>query len=178
MKSRIIGKKHILIFTLLGALGLSVFVNWYYTNPKQNLLEPNTTEKVNLGEAQYVNSDSITYSTRDYFNVATINRTKAHDLAKDNLNSIINDPGSSDETIALAREKLLKLSDQIKIEVDIENIIKSQLKTECIVTLSDKNIEIILPKSIITDENIVKVKNIVLSKTDLSAEQIIIIEFE
>ena len=178
MKSRIIGKKQILIFTLLGAFGLSVFVNWYYTNPEQNIIESNTTERVNLGEAQYVNSDSVTYDTKDYFNAASINRTKAHDLAKENLNSIIDDPKSSDETIVLAREKLLKLSDQIKLEVDIENIIKSQLKTECLITLNDKNIEIILPKSIISDENVVKVKNVVLSKTDLNPEQIIIIEFE
>ena len=178
MKSRIIGKKQILIFTLLGALGLSVFVNWYYTNPKQNINEPELTEKVNLGDAQYVNSGSVTYSKEEYFNKAEMNRKKAHDAAKENLNEIINNSNSTDETVALAREKLLKLSDQLKLEVDIENIIKSQLKTECIVTLSDDSIEIILPKDSITNEAVIKVKNIVLSKTKLSPEQILIIEFE
>ena len=95
-----------------------------------------------------------------------------------NLNEIINNSNSTDETVALAREKLLKLSDQLKLEVDIENIIKSQLKTECIVTLSDDSIEIILPKDSITNDAVIKVKNIVLSKTKLSPEQILIIEFE
>ncbi len=178
MKSRIIGKKQILMFALLGALGISVFVNWYYTNPQKTIDEPEVSEKFNLGEAQYVNSGAVSYSSKDYFNVATINRTKAHDSAKENLNSIINDSNSSEETVALAREKLLKISDQIKLEVDIENIIKSQIKSECLVTLSDDNIEIILPKNAINDDSVIKIKNIVLSKTKLNPEQILIVEVE
>lgn len=175
MKSRIIGKKQLLVFTLVGALGLSVFVNWYYTNPKQDIVEPEMTEKNNLGEAQYVNSNAIT-SSSDYYNSANINRTKAHDLAKENLNEIIDNPNSSEETRLLARERLLKLSDQIKLETDIENIIKSQTNSQCLVTLSDNNIEIIIPKESINEESVVKIKSIVLSKTDLSSEQISIIE--
>lgn len=178
MKSRIIGKKQILAFTLLGALTLSVFVNWYYTNPKDDVTTPEVTEKHNLGEAQYVNSGAVTYNTQEYFNMAMLNRTKSHDLARDNLNSIINDSNSSDETVAIAREKLLKLSDLIKLEVDIENIIKSQIKTECLVTLNDENIEIIIPKNAVNEDSVIKIKNIVLSKTDLKPEQILIIEFE
>ena len=175
MKSRIIGKKQLLIFTLVGALGLSVFINWYYSNPKQDIVEPELTEKSNLGEAQYVNSNSITDSN-EFFNNANMNRTKAHDLAKENLNEIINNPNSSKETIDLAREKLFKISEQIKLEADIENIVKSQTNSQCLVTMSENNIEVILPKESINESLIVKIKNIILSKTELSSEQISIIE--
>lgn len=175
MKSRIIGKKQLLIFTLVGALGLSVFINWYYSNPKQDIVEPELTEKNNLGEAQYVNSNSITDSN-EFFDNANMNRTKAHDLAKENLNEIINNPNSSKETIDLAREKLFKISEQIKLEADIENIVKSQTNSQCLVTMSDNNIEVILPKESINESLIVKIKNIILSKTELSSEQISIIE--
>ena len=176
MKSRIIGKKQLLIFTLVGALGMSVFINWYYSNPKQEM-EPEMTEKVNLGEAQYVNSSSVINSD-DYFNNAILNRTKAHDYAKENLNEIINNPNSSDETISLARERLLKLSEQIKLETDIENIIKSQISTQCLVTLNESSIEVIIPKSSVDDEYVLKIKNIILSKTKLSVDQISIIEIK
>lgn len=175
MKSRIIGKKQLLIFTLVGALGLSVFINWYYSNPKQDIVEPELTEKSNLGEAQYVNSNSITDSN-EFFDNANMNRTKAHDLAKENLNEIINNPNSSKETIDLAREKLFKISEQIKLEADIENIVKSQTNSQCLVTMSENNIEVILPKESINESLIVKIKNIILSKTELSSEQISIIE--
>ena len=175
MKSRIIGKKQLLIFTLVGALGLSVFINWYYSNPKQDIVEPELTEKNNLGEAQYVNSNLITDSN-EFFDNANMNRTKAHDLAKENLNEIINNPNSSKETTDLAREKLFKISEQIKLEADIENIVKSQTNSQCLVTMSDNNIEVILPKESINESLIVKIKNIILSKTELSSEQISIIE--
>ena len=175
MKSRIIGKKQLLIFTLVGALGLSVFINWYYSNPKQDIVEPELTEKNNLGEAQYVNSNLITDSN-EFFDNANMNRTKAHDLAKENLNEIINNPNSSKETIDLAREKLFKISEQIKLEADIENIVKSQTNSQCLVTMSENNIEVILPKESINESLIVKIKNIILSKTELSSEQISIIE--
>ena len=175
MKSRIIGKKQLLIFTLVGALGLSVFINWYYSNPKQDIVEPELTEKSNLGEAQYVNSNSITDSN-EFFDNANMNRTKAHDLAKENLNEIINNPNSSKETIDLAREKLFKISEQIKLEADIEYIVKSQTNSQCLVTMSDNNIEVILPKESINESLIVKIKKIILSKTELSSEQISIIE--
>lgn len=175
MKSRIIGKKQLLIFTLVGALGLSVFINWYYSNPKQDIVEPELTEKSNLGEAQYVNSNSIT-DPNEFFDNANMNRTKAHDLAKENLNEIINNPNSSKETIDLAREKLFKISEQIKLEADIENIVKSQTNSQCLVTMSENNIEVILPKESINESLIVKIKNIILSKTELSSEQISIIE--
>ena len=59
MKSKIIGKKQLLSFALLIALGLSVYVNWYYTNNYNNLTEPETTEYHNLGEAQLVNSGNV-----------------------------------------------------------------------------------------------------------------------
>ncbi len=177
MKSRIIGKKQLLIFTLVGALGLSVFINWYYSNPKQDITEPEITEKSNLGEAQYVNSNSIT-SLSEFFNNAEINRTKAHDLAKENLNEIISNPDSSKETVALARERLFKLSEQIKLETDIENIIKSQTNSQCLVTLNENNIEVIIPKESINEASVLKIKSVILSKTGLSSEEISIIEIK
>ena len=59
---------------------------------------------------------------------------------------------------------------------DIENIVKSQTNSQCLVTMSDNNIEVILPKESINESLIVKIKNIILSKTELSSEQISIIE--
>ena len=65
MKSRIIGRKQLLTFSLVLALGLAVFVNWYYTKPQGNTTEPEVTNEANLGDAQYVNSDLV--ETENYF---------------------------------------------------------------------------------------------------------------
>ncbi len=174
MKSRIIGRKQLLTFSLVFALSLAVFVNWYYTKPQSNTTEPEVTNEVNLGDAQYVNSDSV--KTENYFETAEINRKKAHDSAKDYLSSIITDTSVDEDTKASAREKLTKISEQIKAENDIENLISAQTDSKCLVTYSDDSIEVILPKDILDDTSIIKIKDIIVSKTKLPTDKITIIE--
>ncbi len=178
MKSKIIGKKQLLSFTLILALGLSVYVNWYYTNNYNDITEPETSENINLGEAQLVNSDNMTTNSGDYFTQAKVNRTKAHDESIKNLEDIISNKDLDNETITLAKNKLINISEYIKLEVDIENIIKAQLSEECLVTYNENSIEVIMPKGTVTDESVIKIKDIVLSKTDLLSEKIVIIELK
>ena len=178
MKSKIIGKKQLLSFSLVLAFGLSVYVNWYYTNNYSDISEPETTENYNLGEAQLVNSDNISSDNSDYFIQAKVNRTKAHDEAIQNLDEIIKNKNFDEETINLAKNKLVNISEQIKIETDIENIIKAQLNQDNLVTYNEDSIDVIMPKGTVNDESILKIKDVVFAKTKLSAEKIIIIELK
>ncbi len=178
MKSRIIGKKQLLTLSLVCALGLAVFVNWYYTNQFNNTNEPEVTEKHNLGEAQLVNSNSITENDDEYFSQAKINRTKAHDDSTERLEAIIKNDSLDKDTIELAQKQLVSISDQIKLETDIENLIKAQLKAECVVTYDIDSIEVIMPKESIDEKSVIKIKDIILSKTSLSSEKIVIIELK
>ncbi len=175
MKSRIIGRKQLLTFTLVFALGLAVYVNWYYTKSNTNTAEPEVETQVNLGDAQYVNSNSVS-EENDYFEAAELNRTKAHDTAKEYLNEIINDSNTDIETKELARVKLTAISEQIKIENDIENLISAQTNTNCLVTFDGETIEVVLPQGTIDETLIVKIKDIIISKTDLNGDDITIIE--
>ena len=176
MKSRVIVRKQLLTFSLVIALGLAVFVNWYYTKPQGSTTEPEVTDEANLGDAQYVNSNSV--ETENYFESAEINRKKAHDTAKDYLSTIVSDTTVDEDTKASAREKLTKISNQIKIENDIENLISAQTGSKCLVTYDDNSIEVILPKGIVSDAIAIKIKDIIISKTKLTADKITIIELK
>jgi stage III sporulation protein AH len=178
MKSKIIGKKQLLSFSLIFALGLSVYVNWYYTNNYNDITEPETSESFNLGEAQLVNSNNITDNTSDYFIKAKVNRTKAHDEAIQNLEEIIKNKDLDEDTITLARTKLVNISEQIKTETDIENIIKAQLDEENLVTLNEDDIQIVMPNGSVNDKSILKIRDVVFAKTKLSADKIVIIELK
>ncbi len=177
MKSKIILRKHLLTLTLIVALGLAVFVNWYYTKQDENVTEPQVTDEVNLGDAQYVNSDTVK-SEDDYFTDVEINRTKAHDSAAEYLEEIIADSSSDEDTKAVAREKLIKISEQIKLEADMETLITAQTDTKCIVTFDGETVEVILPKGTVKEEILIKIKDIVISKTALKAENITVIELK
>lgn len=177
MKSKIILRKHLLTLTLVAALGLAVFVNWYYTKQNNSITEPEVTDEVNLGDAQYVNSDAVK-SEDDYFNDILINRTKAHDSAAEHLQEIINDKSSDENTKALAREMLVNISEQIKLESDMETLISAQTDTVCAVTYDGETVEVILPKGTVKNEILIKIKDIIISKTSLTAENITVIELK
>ena len=178
MKSKIIGKKQLLSFSLILALGLSVYVNWYYTNQFSEEDKPDVTKTHNLGEAQLVNSSGTALSSEDYFADAKINRTKAHDNSIKHLEEIISDKNSDRETVELAKNKLVNISEQIKIETDIENLIKAQLKNECIVTYDNDSIEVVMPEKSVNENSVIKIKDIILAKTSLSSDKILIIELK
>lgn len=177
MKSKIILRKHLVTISLVFALVIAVFVNWYYTNNEENVTEPPVTDEVNIGDAQYVNSDSLK-NEDDYFNDAEINRTKAHDSAVEYLEEIINDQSSDNDTKSLARERLVKISEQIKLESDMATLISAQINTSCVVTYDGETVEVILPKGTINNDVLIKIKDIVISKTSLTAECITIIELK
>lgn len=176
MKSKIISRKHILAFTLTFSLALAVFVNWYYTKPDslQNQ-EPDVTDNISLGDAQLVNGTSV---SENYFENARLNRTKAHDSAKESLQIIINDTSTDEDTKASSREKLTRLSEFIKLEADCENLITAQISKECLVTLDYDSAEVIVPKGTIDEKMLIKIKDIILTKSKVKAENITIIELK
>lgn len=172
MKSKIIGRKQVVAFILSLTLCLAVYVNWYYTKNETNINnQPEVSEEINLGDAQFVNSDNVT----DYFESARLNRTKAHDSAKEMLQTII-DSDADEDTKASAREKLTYLSEIIKIEADCENLITAQIDDKCIVTIDTETAEIILPSGKIDENTIIKIKDIILTKTKIAAENITVVE--
>jgi len=177
MKSKIIGKKQILTFTLMFALVLAVFVNWYYTKSDETNDAPEIETQVNLGDAQLVNGTAVSES-ENYFNSARLNRTKAHESLIEMLEKIINDANSDEETKTSARNQLVKMSEQIKYECDIENSIKAQIDSECIAIIDNDKIEIILEKGVVNNNTLIKVKDIVINKTNIKAENITIIELK
>lgn len=176
MKSKIINRKHVLVFSLTFSLALAVFVNWYYTNPNslQNQ-EPEVTDNISFGDAQLVNGTTV---SDNFFEKARLNRTKAHDSAKESLQTIINDGTSDEDTKVSATEKLTRLSEYIKLEADCENLITAQTSNECLVTLDFDSAEVIVPKETIDDKILIKIKDIILTKTNINAENITIIELK
>ncbi len=178
MKSKILKKRQIAAGTAAVALCAAVFLNWYYT--KQDITpknDPEITSEANLGDAQYVNGTNVT-NEADYFTTAEINRSKAHDTAKEYLESIISDENAEAEQKESAKEKLVNISNEIKTETDIQNLISAKLNCKCLVTLNDSKIEIVLPKGTLNEEKLVTIKDIVTSNSNVSYDNITVIELK
>lgn len=172
--SKTISKKQIIFAGLLIALCAAVYVNWYYTKPMSEVkdgVQKETTEAQNLGEAQYVNATEV----GDYFESAKLNRSKAHADAQDALNKVIESDSADEESKAQAREKLNTLAQSIQNEADIENLITAKTGGQVLVSIGD-TVEVILEKGTLNDTTALQIKEIVVNKTQISAEKITLVE--
>lgn len=176
----IIRKKQIVTATLAMALGCAVFVNWYYTRPQTQptLNNENSTtiaENDNLGDAQYV-SATTAKSDAETLTDFKLKRNAAHDEAKETLNSVIKDQKSDAQAIADASDSLKLLTDTIKNQADLENLITAKISGDCVVILDGDICQVIVGKGMLSDNVSLQIKELVMNKTKISSKNITIIE--
>lgn len=177
----IIKRRQIIMSALVLALGSAVFVNWHFNN-KPNSQETSNGESVSysvIGDAQYVsaNSEKVTENNiTDPFETLRLTRKKSHDEASDKLNKVISDPNISKSAIDTAAKSLAQLSNTIKLEADIEALVKSKCGFTSLVIISDDSVEIACEKGTLDSTSIVMLKEIVLKHTDIKSENITIFE--
>ena len=75
-----------------------------------------------------------------------------------------------------AIEALKALSNAIKLEGDIEALIKAKTGGDCVVIINNNSAEVIVAKGALNDTVILQIKEIVLKQTGFSAENITIVE--
>jgi stage III sporulation protein AH len=178
--SMIIKKKQIVTVTLVLALGTAVFVNWYYSRPQaKSTLDGVTTtaaqESSNLGDAQYVSATTAQTSDDTMANFK-VKRDAAHDEAKETLNSVIKDSKSSADAVTKATETLKSLTESIKDEADLENLITAKISKDCLVIIDGDVCQVVVPKGVLTDNVTLQIKELVMHQTKISAKNITIIE--
>lgn len=179
----IIKKRQIIMSALVLALGSAVFVNWYFTKPEA--AQTGKEEKVSysiLGDAQYVSSTSknVTSVTPDADPLSehNLNRQKAHDEALDILKAVINDPSASKTAVDTAAKQLAELTDTIKLEADIESLVKTKCGLKSIVLINSEKAEVVCEKGKLDSTVILQIKDIILKHTDINSENITIFDIK
>lgn len=172
-----IRKKQIALTAMVMALGAAIFINWYYTKPQiQSTGEDVSTsvsqDNQNLGDARYVAAPA----NDDEFAAFRLERKTAHDKAEETLNKVIKDPSSSESAVAEASQALVRLSDSIKRETDLETLIKSKTGGSCVVIIDSGDIKVVVEKGLLTDAVTMQIKDMVLNHGNFSPENITIFE--
>jgi len=183
----IVKKRQLLTATLIIALGAAVAVNWYYTD---NNIHPDTNDITtasvsgNLGDSLLVNGTVSSQETQaeensssdEYFANAKITRNQTNDKIADKINEIADkDSFSADD-----KEKISKLLNEytsvLKSQTDSENLIKAKTGSDCIVVISQDSCQVIMEKNSLNDTVIMQITEIIEKNTNISAENLIIIE--
>ncbi len=190
----IIGKKQIIITSLVLILGAAIYLNWQFADVPQADLETGVSiteeqssdaqqtagetsddQKV-LGEATLVNAQTM--SSEEYFVSARLAREKARGEAVETISSILDDETLSESDKKEANAKALAMTDMIEAESRTENLIKAKGFTDCMVYLSETGANVVVKSDGLTQSQATQIKNIVVSEGDVKGENISITEIK
>ena len=170
----ILKRRQLILATLVVALGAAVFVNWYYTGNNSLKEEGNGTEYVqNLGEEKYVNAEG---EKADYFSQAKLNRDKVNDEALDNLNQSLKAVKSGTQEASSITASINALNADIKMQNDLEALIKTKTQGECIVTISNGKVQVVVSKGTLNEDTALQILNTVTESTEIDPADVSISE--
>lgn len=206
MKSAL-NRKKLTLMTLVVALGVAVYLNWEYaktgvsdygltaetgasaSDTVQTVVEPDDLAvdgesesqpiaDKNYGEAQLVSLSSEEVS--EYFEEARLTRTKTRDEALDTLQKSLKNAKITEEEKKALTEELSGMITSIAAEGEIESMIKAKGFIDCVAFLDgDKaNIAVKTQSDALTKSEVAQIRDIVMSKSSVSAQNITVVEVQ
>lgn len=183
----IIGKRQIMVATLLLILAIAAYLNWLAAGDQSitvmDVLNPKKTEAVqqsseNENNSTYGGTELVgSQQTTDYFNQAKLQKTASHAEISDELNKIINSPETSDSKKAEATDQALKLTEITKQEESIENQVKSKFP-DCITYIENDKVNVMVKTTEMDEAQAAQIKDIVINVTNTKPYNIVITPME
>ena len=175
-KGKIIGKKQILMFTMVLALAAAVWLNVKYSTDGSDFIATSSITDAKLGEAKYVAASSALSETDDYFSKTRKEREDAREQETDLLEETIESVKSSEQAKNSAVTQLSKLTDRMEMEASIESLIKAKGFEDALAILNDDSCNVIIrSKEELKKDETVQILDIVNSIAKINFENIKIV---
>ena len=186
--------------TLAAALVIAVYLNWQYARTGVTLEEdavnvsavsqesiPVTDELMteaeavssankNYGEAQLVSVANNSGSK--FFEEARLKRTKAHDEAMDSIQKALKSASLSTEEMKEYTSQLTGNLADLNAENEIETLVKAKGFADCLCFLQSGRADLTVMTSgnALTAAQVAQIRDIVLSKSSVTAQNITVVE--
>lgn len=186
--------------TLAAALTVAVYLNWQYartditadpealtaaasatvsgevTDALMTEAEAMSAANKNYGEAQLVSVANDTGS--QFFDEARLKREKAHDEALDTIQKTLKDTSLTEDEKAQYTAQLTASLEDINAESEIETLIRAKGFTDCLCFLQADRADLTVMTSgeALTAAQVAQIRDIVLSKTSVTAQNITVVE--
>lgn len=171
-KGKVFTKGHLTVAVMVVALGAAIWLNSKYL--------PASTKY--LGEASYVSTssdeDSVQTSAKvetDYFTTAKSDREKSRKEAIETIEETLNSDKLTDEDKKTAISKTEEIAENLKTEINIENLLKAKGFEKALAIISDEEINIVISSDGLTTANTLQIQDIVTSQTKIDLSKIKII---
>lgn len=174
----IVGKRQIILASLVLALGIAIYLNWTFTDSGKSFIASNTVSpQKNYGDAQYVNnqSDGEAKSSDDYFAQARLTRDKTRAQSEETLKNMLSEATDADQQTALTLQANA-LAQTIEAEGKIENMIKAKGFSDCMVYYDGEKVDVVVKSEGLLDNEVAQIQEIILKETDVPSEKISIVE--
>lgn len=189
----IIGKKQIVLASLVAALGVAVYLNYQFAGedldlvtasaPQEESVQQETSldeEPEHYGDAQFVDTQEMTTEVSDsldeeYFSKARLSRTKTRDEAAAALQVMLSDTALNQEQKDELTAQVGAMAESIATEGKIENLIEAKGFEECMVYCSTSKVDVIVKSDELQDKDVVQIRDIILSETQIPVENISIV---
>ena len=169
-------KRPALIAAVMLLVGTSVYLNWRYSG---NVAETGKT----LGEAKLVSGETETVGevetveAGDYFATARLSRKQARDSAISMLQEAQTDENAAEDVLNEASQTLQVLAGYTVAESQIENLVIAKGYAECVAFMGADSISVVVADEDGLDTaDVARIKDIVISETQYTADQIKIME--
>ena len=161
----IIGKKQIILASLVVGLGLAVYINYQFAQSDGALTATSAIESdKNYGDAQLVDANDPTVEDIDgeaYFAEAKVTRQRSRDESVETLKNML---------------KATEIAKSIETEGKIENLIKAKGFEDCMVYYDTESVDVVVKTDGLQPEQVSQMKDIILKETSIPAENISIVE--
>ena len=160
----LLGKKQIVLAALVVALGLAVFVNWYYTDSGTRIYpegsvsaEDKERADNSSGDAQFVsNSDDS-----EYFASVKLTRDSAHSSRLEELKAVLTSAGTDTAAATDTASAIEEISNVMKMETDIESLVTGKTGSECVAVISDNSVDVMVSTSALSDMNVLTISDVI-----------------
>ncbi len=193
-------KRQLTLLTLVAALGVAVYLNWEYakadvpfSDPQQQPVNASTSVPIektnkkeeesalkeplpdkNYGDAQLVSAGG----TEKYFEQARLTRTKTRDEALDSMQKALKNAALSEDEKSAVTKTLTHEINSITVENSIENMVKAKGFVDCVAFVEGNKVNLAVKTGAegLTAGEVAQLRDIVLGKTDTTAQNISIVE--
>ena len=177
-------KKNLIAAAVLLVVCAGIYMNWIYTNAESvdDLTDTLDAEKVLSEDTLILDVNTLSNTENntltDYFAAVRLSRQRARDSAVDLLQEAMA-YGEDDES-QTSSAQLEEIVQTALVEAQIESLIIAKGYKDCVAYMSDSGISVAVasPEGGMQQTDVAVIADIVLTQTDLSMEDIRVVEVQ
>lgn len=199
------GTRRATALTLTAALAIAVYLNWQYAREDVPTVDEVLTVSAQVDTAEAVGSDVVldglmteaeaaSSANKNYgeaqlvsvandtgakfFEEARLKREKAHDEALDTIQKTLKDSSLSSEEKKTYTSQLTAGLEDLNAENEIETLVKAKGFADCLCFLEAERADLTVMTSgeALTAAQVAQIRDVVLSKTHVTAQNITVVE--